>query len=70
MKHSTKETDMNPFDDDSGTFLVLRNTVNQHSLWPTFASIPDGWEAVYGPTSRPDALAWIDAHWIDITPQT
>ncbi|MDT5206197.1 MAG: MbtH protein, partial [Mycobacterium sp.] len=27
----------NPFDDDNGTFVVLVNDEDQHSLWPTFA---------------------------------
>lgn len=61
---------MNPFDDDSGTFLVLTNAAGQHSLWPTFAAVPDGWTPVYGPTDRHDALVWTDEHWPDITPRT
>jgi hypothetical protein len=34
---------VNPFDDDNGSFFVLVNDEAQHSLWPTFADIPDGW---------------------------
>ena len=34
---------VNPFDDDNGSFFVLVNDGAQHSLWPTFADIPDGW---------------------------
>ena len=60
---------MNPFDDDSGTFLVLVNELGQHSLWPVFAPVPAGWEPVHGPSDRPTALAWIDEHWTDITPR-
>ena len=37
----------NPFDDE-GSFFVLVNDEEQHSLWPTFANIPDGWRVVYG----------------------
>ncbi|MFE7531850.1 MbtH family protein, partial [Kitasatospora sp. NPDC057542] len=31
----------NPFDDQDGTFLVLVNDENQHSLWPQFADVPE-----------------------------
>lgn len=39
---------INPFDDDNGRFLVLINDEEQHSLWPTFADVPDGWKVIYG----------------------
>lgn len=29
----------NPFDSDSGTFYVLVNSEEQHSLWPTSAEV-------------------------------
>ena len=38
----------NPFDDESGTFLVLVNHEGQYSLWPAFAEVPEGWEVVHG----------------------
>ena len=47
---------VNPFDDDNGTFFVLINDEEQHSLWPTFADVPaaGGWF-----TAKPTALpAW------------
>ncbi|QEV18595.1 MbtH family protein [Streptomyces alboniger] len=48
----------NPFDAD-GEFLVLANDRGEHSLWPLFAAMPDGWTAVHGPCPRQDALAWV-----------
>ncbi|WP_168583297.1 MbtH family protein [Gephyromycinifex aptenodytis] len=54
---------MNPFDDDSGVFLVLRDDADRHSLWPTFAAIPAGWAAVFGPDSRQACLAYVEQHW-------
>ena len=39
---------VNPFDDDNGSFFVLVNDEEQHSLWPTFADVPTGWRVVYG----------------------
>ncbi|MGH3643854.1 MAG: MbtH family protein [Mycobacterium sp.] len=56
----------NPFDDDDGSFLVLLNDEEQHSLWPTFADIPAGWRAVYGEADRAACLDYIEEHWTDI----
>ena len=33
---------INPFDDDNGSFFVLVNDEEQHSLWPAFADVPVG----------------------------
>lgn len=59
---------MNPFDDDSGQFLVLRNDENQHSLWPAFAPVPAGWQAVFGAAARQACLDYVTANWTDIRP--
>ena len=37
----------NPFDDENGTFYVLVNDEDQHSLWPSFAEVPAGWRVVF-----------------------
>ncbi len=58
---------MNPFDDDAADFLVLVNDAGQHSLWPTFRPVPQGWRTVYGPAARSAALAYVEANWPDIT---
>ena len=51
---------INPFDDDNGSFLVLVNDEEQHSLWPTFADVPAGWRVVYGEADRPACLDYIE----------
>jgi MbtH protein len=60
----------NPFDDDSGTFYVLVNDEDQHSLWPTFVDVPSGWQTVLGPTGRADCLTYVEQHWTDIRPRS
>ncbi|MFF2023213.1 MbtH family NRPS accessory protein [Streptomyces sp. NPDC058171] len=45
-------------------FTVLADDWGEHSLWPVFAEVPDGWRTVYGPAVRQDALDWITEHWI------
>jgi MbtH protein len=56
----------NPFDQSDG-LLVLVNDVEQYSLWPDFAPIPDGWTVVHGSTDREDALRYVEKHWPDPT---
>jgi MbtH protein len=58
----------NPFDDDAGTFLVLVNDEGQHSLWPEFAAVPDGWRRAHGPSSREQALNFVTENWTDMRP--
>ena len=38
----------NPFEDENGTYHVLVNDEDQHSLWPSFAEIPAGWRVAFG----------------------
>ncbi|MEX3106155.1 MbtH family protein [Streptomyces sp. V2] len=58
----------NPFDDEDGTFLVLVNDENQHSLWPAFADVPAGWHTVHGPAPRAACLEHIEREWTDMRP--
>ena len=60
---------MNPFDRTDGSFLILVNHLNQHSLWPEFAQIPAGWTQVFGPADLDAANEYVQAHWTDITPR-
>ncbi|MGW7531357.1 MbtH family protein [Amycolatopsis sp. NPDC054798] len=58
----------NPFEDENGVYLVLVNAENQHSLWPEFAAVPDGWTAVHGPASRAECLDYVTENWTDLRP--
>jgi uncharacterized protein YbdZ (MbtH family) len=58
----------NPFEDDEAQFLVLVNDEQQHSLWPTFAEVPAGWEVVFGPDGRERCLAFVECTWTDLRP--
>ncbi|MBF4636247.1 MbtH family protein [Agreia pratensis] len=63
----------NPFDDETGKFFVLVNTEEQHSLWPTFAPVPQGWTIVHGGENGDDrtaCLAYVNAHWTDLRPRS
>lgn len=60
----------NPFDDPDAQYLVLVNHEGQHSLWPQFAKIPEGWVSRFGPASRGDCLDYVEHHWRDMRPTT
>ncbi|MFJ9607740.1 MbtH family protein [Kitasatospora sp. NPDC101176] len=58
----------NPFDREDGTFLVLVNEEGQHSLWPSFAAVPEGWTVALEATDRATAVAHIETNWTDMRP--
>ncbi|KOU37874.1 MbtH family protein [Streptomyces sp. NPDC002039] len=60
----------NPFDDETGRFLVLVNDEEQHSLWPSFAAVPDGWRVVFGEEGRQECEAYVEANWSDMRPRS
>jgi MbtH protein len=60
----------NPFDDDDGRFLVLVNDEDQHSLWPSFAPVPAGWEIAHPEDERQSCLNYIEETWADMRPRS
>jgi uncharacterized protein YbdZ (MbtH family) len=58
----------NPFEDENASYLVLVNDENQHSLWPADIDVPEGWRTVFGPSSRPECLAYVEENWTDMRP--
>jgi MbtH protein len=60
----------NPFDNPDGVFLVLVNDEGQHSLWPEFAAVPDGWQVTFGPDSRAACLEHVERNWTDLRPKS
>ncbi|MEV6395115.1 MbtH family protein [Streptomyces sp. NPDC051907] len=59
----------NPFEDEEGSYLVLTNDENQHSLWPAFADVPQGWSIVHE-GMRQNCLQYIESHWTDMRPKS
>ncbi|MTH96465.1 MbtH family protein [Roseibium sp. RKSG952] len=49
-------------------FMVLVNQEDQHSLWPVFNDIPDGWKQVGPVGSKKICLEHVEQAWPDITP--
>jgi MbtH protein len=47
----------NPFENPDGSYLVLVNEENQHSLWPTFVEVQA-------------CLDYIETNWTDLRPRS
>ncbi|MET8569918.1 MbtH family protein [Streptomyces sp. NPDC004783] len=60
----------NPFEDENGSYLVLVNAEGQHSLWPSFAEVPAGWERVFGEDTRQACLDYVERNWTDMRPKS
>ncbi|MBL7256043.1 MbtH family protein [Paractinoplanes lichenicola] len=60
----------NPFDDENGSFYVVVNDEDQHSLWPAFAEVPAGWRVVFGADVKAECLAYVEQNWTDLRPRS
>lgn len=63
----------NPFEDEDGIFYVLVNDEEQHSLWPVFKPVPEGWTVVFGEedgASRQECLEYVEREWTDMRPRS
>jgi MbtH protein len=60
----------NPFEDEDAQYFVLINDEGQHSLWPAFADVPDGWEVIFGEDGRQECLDFIEKNWTDMRPNS
>jgi len=60
----------NPFEDENGIYHVLVNDEGQHSLWPNFVDVPEGWTIVHKADSRAACLEFINRNWTDMRPNS
>ncbi len=60
----------NPFEDGDAKYYVLVNGEGQHSLWPAFIEIPQGWEIAYGQGDRQACLDHVEQNWTDMRPKS
>jgi MbtH protein len=60
----------NPFEDENGVYHVLINDEGQHSLWPTFIEVPDGWRIIHQSDTRAACLEFINKNWTDMRPKS
>jgi len=60
----------NPFEDENGAYHVLINDEGQHSLWPSFVEIPNGWTIILKSDTRAACLEFINKNWTDMRPKS
>ena len=60
----------NPFEDENGVYHVLVNDEGQHSLWPSFREVPQGWTVVHKSDTRATCLEYINQNWTDLRPKS
>ena len=60
----------NPFEDEDGVYHVLINDEGQHSLWPSFVPVPQGWTIVHKSDNRAACLEFINKNWTDMRPNS
>jgi MbtH protein len=60
----------NPFEDENGTYLVLVNDEGQHSLWPSFVEVPNGWTIIHQSDTRAACVEFINQNWTDMRPKS
>ncbi|WP_433273799.1 MbtH family protein [Actinosynnema sp. CS-041913] len=60
----------NPFEDRDGDYLVLVNEEGQHSLWPAFLEVPEGWAVAHDRDTREACLEYVERNWVDMRPRS
>ncbi|MFE0137454.1 MbtH family protein [Streptomyces sp. NPDC059037] len=60
----------NPFENPDGTYTVLVNDENQHSLWPVTVEVPAGWTVAHPSDTREACLRFIEENWTDMRPRS
>lgn len=59
---------MSDDDDDTRTYLVVRNDEEQYSIWPDERELPAGWRSEGVSGSKNECLAHIEKVWTDMRP--
>jgi MbtH protein len=55
---------------EGDSFVVLVNAEGQHSIWPSAKALPDGWTEAAPAASKAECVAFIEANWTDMRPQS
>lgn len=60
----------NPFENENGIYHVLVNDEGQHSIWPAFVPVPNGWNIVHKSGTRTACLDFVEKNWTDLRPKS
>jgi MbtH protein len=59
---------MSTLDDENQKFFVVVNDEGQHSIWPDFKALPQGWHETGFVGLKKDCLEHIATIWVDMRP--
>jgi MbtH protein len=54
--------------EDKLQYYVVKNIEDQYSIWPTYKTIPKGWEKIGESRNKADCLEYINKVWTDMRP--
>ena len=54
--------------EDKTIYSVVVNHEEQYSIWPSYKTIPKGWDAVGKTGTKEECLAYIKEVWTDMRP--
>jgi MbtH protein len=57
-------------EDDSRSYLVVCNSEEQYSIWPSHKPIPRGWRSVGKEARKAECLSHIEGVWTDMRPRS
>ncbi len=57
-------------EDDSRNYLVVCNSEEQYSIWPSHKPIPRGWRSVGKDARKAECLSYIESVWTDMRPRS
>jgi MbtH protein len=57
-------------EEDCRNYLVVRNSEEQYSIWPSHKPIPRGWRSVGKEARKAECLRTIEEVWIDMRPRS
>jgi len=60
----------NPFENEDGVYHVLVNDEGQHSIWPAFVPVPNGWNIAHKSDTRAACLDFVEKNWTDLRPNS
>lgn len=56
------------YEEDTRTYVVLKNAEDQYSLWLKSKRIPDGWIEAGKEGKKAECMTYVDQTWIDMRP--
>ena len=57
-------------EEDSRNYLVVSNSEEQYSIWPSHKPIPRGWRSVGKDGRKAECLSYIERVWTDMRPRS